>query len=143
MVADEQEKRLIAGKSLRAVNCVSVAQRRSLLDELNPGRVGAGGRRVGRLVTRPDDHADLFDARQENLFDERRQSSLLNPIAINQGLQRQGALAFSSGGDDCFSYFHAWGRFRLRPEPLNPSRRRQFLLTSTPAWRAGETGDLR
>ena len=143
MVADEQEKRLVAGKSFRAVNCVSVAQRRSLLDELNPGRVGAGSRRVGRLVTRPDDHADLFDARQENLFDERRQGRLLNAIAINQSLERQRALAFSSGGNDCFSNFHARGRFVLRAKPHKISCRRQFLPTPEPAWRGGETGDLR
>src|SRR5437899_7457525 len=107
MVADKQEKRLVADKRLRAKDGVAVAQRRALLDELKPGRMAAGRRRVGRLVTRPDDHADLFDARHENLFDERRQGRLLNAIAINQSLERQRALAFSSGGDDCFSNFHA------------------------------------
>src|SRR5260370_32654462 len=109
MVADEQKKRLVADKRLRAMDGVAVAQRRALLDELKPGRVAAGRRRVGRLVTRPDDHADLFDARQQNLFDERRQGRLLNAIAINQSLERQRALAFSSGGNDCFSYFHSRG----------------------------------
>ena len=58
-------------------------------------------------------------------------------IAINQRLQRQGPLAFSSGGNDCFSNFHAWGRFRLRAEPLKLCCHRQFLLTPKPAWRAG------
>ncbi len=116
---------------------VAVAQRRDLLDELKPGRKAPGRRRVGRLVTRPDDDADLLDARQENLFDERRQGRLLNAIAINQSLERQRALAFSSGGNDCFSNFHARGRFVLRAKPHKISRRRQFLWTAEPAWRGG------
>jgi hypothetical protein len=59
MVADEEQKRLVADKAPRAVDCVTVAQRLALLDELE-----ALGMRAGRAkeasIARTHHHADFL-----------------------------------------------------------------------------------
>ena len=58
--------------------------------------------RVARLVAGPDDHADLLDVGRERLLDQDAEDGLFLPVAVDQGLQRQRALALSGGGDDSF-----------------------------------------
>ena len=49
----------------------------------------AGSRSISRLITRPDHHANLFDAGGDRLFDDQLQRRLVITVTINQLLQRQ------------------------------------------------------
>src|SRR4051794_38837104 len=69
---------------------------------------------VGRLVARADDHANLFDVSEQDLLDEDGEHGFLLSVAIDQRLQRQGALALGSGRDDGFLDLHAVNEFTGR-----------------------------
>src|ERR1035438_8710413 len=64
--------------------------------------MAAPGGGVARLVAGPDHHADLLDIGSEGLLDQDAEHGLLLPVAIDQGLQGQRALALAGGGDDSF-----------------------------------------
>ena len=102
MVAHHVEEGIGAGELARAVDGVAIALRLGLGDEAHPGGVPARGVGVAGLVAGPDDHADLLDVGGEGLLDQDAEDGLFLPVAIDQGLQRQRALALAGGGDDSF-----------------------------------------
>ena len=91
-----------AGELAGAKDGVAVAERLGLWDEAQAGRVTARGVGVAGLVAGPDDHADFLYVGGEGLFDEDAEDGLFLPVAIDQGLEWQRALALTGGGDDSF-----------------------------------------
>ena len=82
-----------AGEFARAENRVPVPIGRGLRDEADGDGVAPGGLRVARLVARPHHHADLLHVGGQRLFDQDAEDRLFLPVAVDQGLQRQRALA--------------------------------------------------
>ena len=85
---------------------MAVAQRFGLRDKTQPSGMIAGHARVGDFVARRDDERDLFDARAKGFLDDDAEHGLLDAVAIDEGLQRQAALAGSGGRDDRLADFH-------------------------------------
>lgn len=76
--------------------------------------MGTGGRGVGVLVARGNDHGDFFDAGAGDFLGENGERGFGCAVAIDEGLEREGALVFSGGGDDGFRDFH--GADSVRPK---------------------------
>ena len=112
MVADQQQERLGAGKFTRATHRVAVAERRRLLDEVEPAALPAGGSGISGFVPGADDHTDFLDAGREDFLDENPQRGLGGAVAVHQGLQGEGPLGFAGGGDDGFLDFHGFRTVR-------------------------------
>ncbi len=102
VVAHHVKEGIGGGELAGAKDGVAVAQRLELWDETQTGRVAARGVGVAGLVAGPDDHADFLDVGGEGLFDEDAEDGLFLPVAIDQGLEWQRALALTGGGDDSF-----------------------------------------
>jgi hypothetical protein len=83
-----------------AIDGVSVAQSPRLRDEANMAEMAGDGLRATRFIARPDHHADLFDIRQQGLFDQDAENGFLFAVPVYQGLQRKQPLLFSRGRDD-------------------------------------------
>ena len=108
MIADQVQERLSGHKVAGAIDGVTVAQRVLLLHKSQPWGMLAGSRSVGGLVTGTNHHADLLHAGPQGLFHDDTQYGFLSAIAIDQRLQRQGALAAPCRGDDGFGYLHGF-----------------------------------
>jgi hypothetical protein len=64
----------------------------------------------GSLVARGDDQARLLNRRGEHLFQQNAEDWFLDPVAVDQHLQRQRPLVGTGGGDDGFADIHGLGR---------------------------------
>ena len=106
MIADQQQDWITTGKIGGAGNRVAVTERSGLLHELQPLRLRSSRRPIGLLVTGTDHDANLFHPGLENLLDDDGNGGFLDAIAIDERLQRNGALIFSGGGDDGFLDLH-------------------------------------
>ena len=106
MVADQQQKWLVAGEVPRAKDGVAVSPWRALLYELQAAGVGPGRSGIRRLIAGANYHADLLQSGLEDFFNDDGQSSFAGAIAIDQRLQRQRSLALAGGGDDGFFQVH-------------------------------------
>jgi hypothetical protein len=109
------QDRLIAGKTRRAVQGVSVAQRLWLRHKGQPGRIFASRRRIGGFVAGGDNHTDLFDTGPDGFADNNGEGGPGDAVPVKQPLERQGALIFAAGsrGDNCFPYLHVITSFLL------------------------------
>ena len=83
---------------------------RWLFDELDPLHQVAGRPRVGSSIAGGDNHACLLDGRGEYLFQQNPEDWFLNPVAVDQHLQRQRPLVNTGGGDDGFANIHGVSR---------------------------------
>jgi len=106
VIADEQEKRRLAGEILRAPHGVTVAERRSLLDELDVPSMHSDSGAVALGVAGANDDADFFNAGVERFLDDDGEGSLGLAVAVNERLQRKSALALAGSGDDSFANVH-------------------------------------
>ncbi len=106
MIADEVKERILLDEIAGAINGVAIAERLRLLSETDGSGAGASGLGVGGFVSGRDDHANFVDLRGERLFHDDAQDGFFDAIAIDEGLQREGALVFASGGDDSLSNSH-------------------------------------
>ena len=107
VVADQVQKRVAPHEFPGAVDGVAMATRLCLGDEMEAPHVLPGYLGVGFLVARVDHNRDLFDAGGGHFLHENAQHRLLDPVAIGEGLQWQGALFAPGGGNDGFGDFHA------------------------------------
>ena len=111
MVAHHVQERLVLQKLLGRPDGVAVAQRLPLGHEVEPVGAVARGARVGRLVARPDHHADLLHAGAKHFLHQDAEHGFLRPVAVREGLQRQASLFLARRGDDGFGDSHtesAW-----------------------------------
>ena len=107
VVADQVQEGLAADELAGAVDGVAIAERLGLRDERQAAGVLAGGVGVGGLVARADHDADFLDAGAQHFFDDDGEDGFFHAVAVDQGLQRQGALVAAGGGDDGFADLHA------------------------------------
>jgi hypothetical protein len=110
MVADQVKKRVGAGKWAGAEDRVRVTTGRWLFDELDPLHQVAGRSRVGSSIAGGDDQARLLNRRCEYLFQQNAEDWFLDPVAVDQHLQRQRTLVNTGGGDDGFANIHGLSR---------------------------------
>jgi hypothetical protein len=100
VVADLEEKRLVADELAAAEHGVAVAKRCGLFDERQLGGVGCEDARVGVAVAFGVDEPDLFDAGGEHLVEDDGECGFLGAVAIGEGLEREAALGRAGGGDE-------------------------------------------
>ena len=105
---------------------MAVAAGLILHEEAHAGAQGAAGVGVGRLVAWADDDAELLDAGAGGLLQNYLQGGFGFAVLIDQGLQRQRALAGIGGGDEDFADSH--GRGNARATTVKPSRSRLKAL---------------
>src|SRR5437660_12816455 len=106
MLPNQQEKRFAADELAPAKNRVTVTPWFRLLHELQSPGMTARSRRVGFLISRTDNDADIINPGRQDLFYNNPQSGLGKTVAVHQRLQRECPLAFARGGDNGFFDFH-------------------------------------
>jgi hypothetical protein len=106
VIPHQMEEGIAAHKIPGTVDCVAVAQRFGLGDEVQAARVFARHIGVGFLVAGADDQGDVVHPRGDDLLDENAQDRLLHAVPVDEGLQGQGALSAPGRGDECFGDVH-------------------------------------
>ena len=109
MVAHKQQERFGAGELMCAPDRMTVAERFTLFDKLQPFAVRAGGGAIHIGITGENNDTNFLRTRIQRFFHDDGQRGLGFAVAIHQGLQRQRPLTWPGGGDDCFAYVHRSG----------------------------------
>ncbi len=106
VISHHEEEGISGGETCCAVDGMAIAERFWLFDKTHEMGVRAGGSGVGSLVARADHDGDFLNPSARDLFGEDGERGLRQAIPVHERLEREGALVFSSGGDDGFEDFH-------------------------------------
>ena len=109
MIADKMQKWVVADKIARAGNCVAVAARFMLRNEMQPIGVRAGRFGIRGFGAGLYDDGDVSRTSALRFLDQNLQSGFCRAILINDGLKRQTALAGAGCRDDGFADVHSDG----------------------------------
>jgi hypothetical protein len=104
VVAHKMEKGLAGGELARGQDRVAVAMGVGLFEEGEAGVAGRGA--IGLRVPGVNDDRDILDAGPLHLIQKNAEDRADFAIAVNQGLQRNAALADAGSGQDGFADFH-------------------------------------
>lgn len=77
-----------------------------MLDELEAGGIRTRSLGVGRGIARSDHEDQVFNAGLQDLFGEDLQGGLRGAIPVNEGLEGEGPLMGTSGGDEGLLNLH-------------------------------------
>ena len=94
------------GKLSSTIHRVAVTHCLLLFDKLEPLHLPTSRRRIGLLVSRANNHANLLDACGSNFVDQNAQCRFGDAVPIHQRLQREGALGLPGGSNDSFLDLH-------------------------------------
>ena len=131
VVAHQMQERVLPDEVPGAVDRVRVAAWLGLMDKPNSSGVIANHLLEGDLVTRTDNDANLLHVRAQNLFEDDAQDGLLNPVLVNQSLERQRPLTGRGGRDDGFCDFHVWSSGLGYRVKARASQRRKHVILGT------------
>ncbi len=106
VISDHEEEGILVGEGGGAMDCVAVAEGFGLWDEVHAAGVRSGSSGVGGFVAGGDDYGDFLDSSVGDFLGEDGECGFRGAVAVDEGLEREGALIFSGGGDDGFGDFH-------------------------------------
>jgi hypothetical protein len=106
VVTDQKQKGVASAEVRSGPDGIRISARFRLFDESKPARVPACCDSIRLLVSGTDHQPNRLDASSQNLFDDDREGRFGHSVAIDQRLERQGALVFAGGGDEGFADFH-------------------------------------
>jgi hypothetical protein len=115
VIADEMEERLIPDELAAAKNGVTVARGGFLGDEPHAWTERPAGFGVRRFVAGADDHAKFLDAGAGGLLEHDLERGLRFALLVDEGLQRERALAGVGSGDERFANGHGGEKVESLP----------------------------